>query len=58
MTIEDYANDMGKTIEEIEALCAKIGIDYQDENTLLDDMSITLLDNEIQDSEDYKIQQL
>ena len=53
MTIEDYANDMGKTIEEIEALCAKIGIDYQDENTLLDDMSITLLDNEIQDSEDY-----
>ena len=53
MTLEDYANDVGKTIEEIKALCDKIGINYEDENTLLDDISITLLDNEMQDKEDY-----
>ena len=53
MTLEDYANDVGKTIDEIKALCDKIGINYQDENTLLDDISITLLDNEMQDEEDY-----
>ena len=53
MTIIDYAQDVGKTVEEIMALCDKIGISYQDENSLLDDISITLLDNEIQDEEDY-----
>ena len=53
MTLEDYANDVGKTIDEIKALCDKIGINYEDENTLLDDISITLLDNEMQDEEDY-----
>ena len=53
MTLEDYALDVGKTIEEIKALCDKVGIDYQDENSLLDDISITLLDNELQDAEDY-----
>ncbi len=52
-TIKDYAEDVGKTVEEIEALCDKIGIEYQDENSLLDDISITLLDNEYQDQEDY-----
>ena len=53
MTLEDYANDVNKTIDEIKALCDKIGINYDDENTLLDDISITLLDNEMQDAEDY-----
>ena len=53
MTLEDYALDVGKTVEEIEALCDKVGIDYQDGNSLLDDISITLLDNELQDEEDY-----
>ena len=53
MTLEDYANDVEKTVEEIMALCDKVGINYQDENTLLDDISITLLDNELQDQEDY-----
>ena len=32
MTLEDYAQDVGKTIEEIKALCDKIGIAYQAEN--------------------------
>ena len=53
MTLEDYAVDTGKTVEEIMALCDKVGITYQDGNTLLDDISITLLDNEMQDEEDY-----
>ncbi len=53
MTLSDYANDVGKTIDEVKALCDKIGINYDDENTLLDDISITLLDNEMQDQEDY-----
>lgn len=49
MTLEDYALDVGKSVEEIEALCDKVGIVYQDENSLLDDVSITLLDNELQE---------
>jgi len=53
MTLEDYASDVGKTIEEIKALCDKIGIDYVDETTTLDEESIILLDNELQDEEDY-----
>lgn len=51
MTIKDYAQDVDKTVEEIEALCDKIGIDYQDENTDLDETSIILLDNEVQEME-------
>ena len=55
MTLEDYALDVGLTVEEIRALCDKIGIAYEDENSLLDDISITLLDNEMQDQEDYVV---
>ena len=51
MTIKDYAQDVDKTVEEIEALCDKIGIEYQDENTDLDETSIILLDNEVQEME-------
>ena len=53
MTLEDYAIDVSKSVEEIMALCDKIGINYDDKDTLLDDISITLLDNELQDAEDY-----
>ena len=53
MTIEDYALDVGKTIDEIKALCDKIGINYEDEKTPLDETDIILLDNELQDAEDY-----
>ena len=53
MTLQDYANDVGMSVEQIKELCDKVGIQYKDENTLLDDIGITLLDNEIQDSEDY-----
>ena len=48
MTIEDYALDVDKTIEEVEALCKKTGIAYTDEETVLDETAIILLDNEIE----------
>lgn len=53
MTIEDYALDVGKTTDEIKALCNKIGIKYEDENSTLSETDIILLDNELQDAEDY-----
>ena len=53
MTLEDYAQDVGKTVEQIKALCDKIGIDYKDETTTLGETDIILLDNEMQDEEDY-----
>ena len=53
MTLEDYALDVNKSIDEIKALCDKIGINYEDENSLLDETDIILLDNEQQDEEDY-----
>ena len=44
MNIEDYALDVGKTVDEIKALCDKIGIEYKDESTVLDETDIILLD--------------
>ncbi len=55
MSIEDYALDVGKSVEEIEALCEKLGISYEDASTTLSDTDITLLDNQIQDEEDYVV---
>ena len=51
MTLFDYAQDVGLSVDEVKKLCDKIGIDYQDENSSLDDISITLLDNAMQDVE-------
>ena len=53
MTLEDYALDVNKSVEDIKALCDKIGINYDDENSLLNETDIILLDNELQDAEDY-----
>ncbi len=53
MSIIEYANDVGKSSEEIIKLCDKLDIEYQDEESLLTEDDIVLLDNEIQDSEDY-----
>ena len=53
MNIKEYAEDVNKTPEEIMKLCEKIGIKFQDEETQLEEEDIILLDNEIQDSEDY-----
>ena len=53
MNLNEYAQDVGKSIEEIKKLCDKIGIQYEDEETFLQEDDIILLDNEIQDQEDY-----
>ncbi len=52
MSIKDYAEDVGKSVEEIQELCKKQGITYKDENTLLDDIQITLLDNALSGSDE------
>ncbi len=51
MTLEEYANDVEKTVEEIMALCDKLGVEYQNAESLLDDTSIVLLDNNINEEE-------
>ena len=42
MSIEDYAQDVGKTVEEILSLCDKLGIANNDSNTMIDDTAIIL----------------
>lgn len=53
MTLEDYALDVDKSVEEIMAICDKLDIKYDDGNSLLNETDIILLDNDLQDSEDY-----
>lgn len=58
MSLQDYAMDVDLSVEEVKALCDKVGISYEDENTLLDDISITLLDNTIQeDTEERRLEE-
>ena len=52
MNILEYGVDMNKTKEEIMELCNKLGISYEDENSILTDDDITLLDNEIRQNEE------
>ena len=60
MSIKEYAEDVGLTVEEVKALCDRLGINYEDENTLLDDLQIVELDNasgdtsEEESSDDYE----
>ena len=56
MSIEDYAQDVGKSVEEILSLCDRLGIAYKDSNTMLDDTAIILLDNKIQEARDMLIE--
>lgn len=53
MTLEDYALDVDKSVEEIMAICDKLDIKYDGGNSLLNETDIILLDNDLQDSEDY-----
>ena len=53
MSLIDYAQDVGLDINKIKSLCDKIGISYDDEESMLSEEDIILLDNEIQDEEDY-----
>lgn len=53
MSLTDYANDVNVSVEKIKKLCDKIGISYEDDDTLLSEEDIILLDNEMQDEDDY-----
>ena len=47
MSILEYAEDVGKTVEEIIKLCEKLNINKTGEDDLLDQDEITMLDSEI-----------
>ena len=45
MNLKDYAQDVEKSIEEIKKLCDKIGISYDDEESLLTEEDISYCKN-------------
>ena len=47
MSILEYAEDVGKTVEEIIKLCEKLNISKSNEDDMLDQDEITMLDSEI-----------
>ena len=47
MSVLEYAEDVGKTVEEIIKLCEKLNISKSNEDDLLDQDEITMLDSEI-----------
>ena len=53
MNILEYALDVNKTKEEILELCKRLDISASNDDDILSDDDITLLDNEIQQMEDY-----
>ena len=44
MTLEDYAIDVNLSVEEIKELCDRVGISYEDENSLLDELKMNCRD--------------
>lgn len=55
MSVLEYSIDVNKSLDEIIKLCQKLDIPYENEETMLTEDDIILLDNEIQDSEDYVV---
>ena len=47
MSVEEYALDVNKTLEEILKKCKELGIDAREKDDMLDDEAITLLDNSL-----------
>ena len=52
MSVEEYAIDVNKKIEEILKKCEELGIDAREKDDLLDEEAITELDNSLSDIED------
>ena len=52
MTVEEYAQDVDKTVSEILNKCKELGISAEDSESFLDDDAITELDIAIQNEED------
>ena len=55
MSILEYANDVNKTVEDVKILCERLGIKYENENTMLTEDDIVLLDGEIETSLDNDV---
>ncbi len=55
MTIKEYAEDVNKSVEEILKHMERLGFSTDDLDRVLSDDEITLLDNSIQDEEDYVV---
>ena len=53
MNIQDYALDIGKSVEDVLAKMATLKLITTDPNRLLSDDEVILLDNAFQDEEDY-----
>ena len=53
MTIKEYAIDVNKSVEEVIKHMERLAMDYSDLDRVLSDDEIILLDNSIQDEEDY-----
>ena len=54
MSVEEYANDVGKNIETILKLCNNLEINVQTKEDMLDDDAIILLDNELDSIEEIE----
>ena len=52
MSVLEYANDVNKSLETIYSLCDRLGIKYDDENSLLTEDDIVLLDGEVDSVEE------
>ena len=50
MSLLDYAEDVGLSIEELKKLCDRLSISYDSDDYMLSDTEITLLDNAVADS--------
>ncbi len=46
MSVLEYANDVNRSLEEIFKICDRLGIKYENENTMLSEDDIVLLDGE------------
>ncbi len=53
MSVLEYADDVKKTVSEIMELCNKLSIKVENADDMLSEDDIVILDNEIQDNEDY-----
>ena len=52
MSVEEYAQDVNKSVEEILKKCKKLNINVNNAEDLLDEDAITILDNDIASDDD------
>lgn len=54
MSVSEYANDVGKSVDAILKLCSSLEIQVKGKDDMLDDNAIILLDNELDNIEDIE----